>query len=190
MPGAAYSVPSPIQVTIYRKGISFVSGSGSAADTIPVPLGWVASVRYLAVQVTTTFVGATNGFGLVQVGDGITVNKYAQLQIGNNATPAASGFSYWTIGPPPAAGVATAGSGTASGLGLSQSGLTGRNPANAPSSGVSGPFLFSGGSAFGALSLTAVTGLTGLIITYVTTTGAGSAGVGDVIMVYEMSDVG
>lgn len=186
MPGAAYSVPSPIQITYFRKGLTF---SGAiAADIIPIPLGWVASVRYLSFQVTTLFAG-TIPVGLIQVGDGITVNKYAQLQIGTTAVPGAVGFSYWTIGPPPAAGVSTTVNATAGGLGASNSGLTGRNPANAPSSGVSGPFLFSGGSAFGALSLTATTGLTGLNITYTIPTGS-AAGVGDMIMVYELSDVG
>jgi len=170
MPGAAYGIPSPFLVTYRYAALAF--GGAIAAITIPVPPGWVASLKGMMAVGTTLFAGATTNFGVVQVGDGTTVNKFGQMQLGVTATPFAVGAVQTVFGPPPIGGLTAAGSGT-----VNQSGLTGRNPANAPVAGVSGAWLFA-------------TSLTNMIVTFVVPSGAGNAGAADVILLVEYSDVG
>jgi hypothetical protein len=171
MPGAAYNVNSPLLITMRYPALAF--GGAITALNIPVPAGWVASVRGIMAICTTTFVGATTNWGVIQVGDGTTVNKFGQLQTNLTAAPFTAGQTKMILDkPPPLAGLTAAGLGTSD-----QSGMTGRNPANAPVSGVSGSFLFASST-------------TGLVVSFVVPSGAGNAGVADVAIVYELSDVG
>ncbi len=180
---AGYSQNSPIFLPVSWIGASMAGAS--ATKNIPIPPGWVASIRMVVVSITTTLAASTAPWGLVQVGDGTTANKYAQLQLGESTHIPTAGQFYYCVSAPPAAGVNVAGVAGGTDYGLSQTGLTGRNPANAASAGVSGPFLFQSGPSGAYPSTTGQ-----LVITLLNQGGTPSAGVVDIFMIIELSDVG
>lgn len=74
---------SPFSFLYQFPAINFVSGAG--ASKIPVPRGAKqARVLDLQITATTTFTQTTTP-GLVQIGDGTTANKFAQLSAGATA---------------------------------------------------------------------------------------------------------
>lgn len=86
-------------------------GGGNSTRYIKIPADAQAFLRNLIAAVTTSFVGTTAP-GKVQIGDGVTANKYGEIDLG------------------------TAGAGTAAGAGVEahdyKSGIFQRNPNGLP----------------------------------------------------------
>ena len=199
-----YSFDSPIQMTWMARAVACSSGTPVTA-IIPVPPGWTATIRAVMVQITTTLAASSAPWGLVQIGDGVTVNKYAQLQLGNSTYIPTAGQQYCVSKQPPLAGVNSAGVAGDTTNGYAQSGLTGRNPSATASSGISGPFLFSYGAGYvastgvmstdvaanyGIAANTGTTGNTGFLITSSNQGGTPSGGAFDIMVLIELSNQG